>query len=248
MVLQAPEAAPKIETTKEWDRFKLMVGNRPIDPNHVKELKHEMEVNPHLFASNPIQVNEHMYIIDGQHRRQAAKELGRPVYYVVVTGITLNETRTLNVTQRRWTLMDFARSFADSGRKDYKTFIELHKQFTDIAPSILRLYLVGARGSNIEQDFRRGDFEIGDLNEAKHYIEQLDVIRHKGRIKLNNPIASAFLQLFRKHEVFDFDHFVTKLDNENARELLRPQPSLRACLRSIEEVYNFQSKYQKRLY
>lgn len=247
MSVQAP-VIPKIQTTTEYHGFKLMAGNRPIDLNHVRELKREMQVNPHLFASNPISVNEHMYIIDGQHRQRAAQELGIPVYYVVTHGISLEDTRTLNVTQRRWKLMDFARSFADSGRDDYVTFVRLHNQYPNIAPSVLRSYLVSSCGSNIELDFRRGDFAIDDLQIATTYVEQLDLIIRKTKLKINGPMANAFLQLFKNPEKFDYNLFMSKLENEHARDVLRPQSSLRSCLRSIEETYNFQSKSLKRLF
>jgi hypothetical protein len=239
---------PKIEVTTIYAMFKLMGGNRPIDYNHVKRLKAEMKANPHLLATNPISVNEHYYIIDGQHRHMAAQELGVPLYYILTPGIALDDTRSLNTTQKRWTLMDFARSYADSGREDYKTFVRLHSEFHRIAPSILRLYLVGKRGGNIELDFRRGDFEIDDLEKSRKWLQQLDSIITRTHVKMNSPMANAFKQLFSSNPDFDYHIFMAKLEHESARDLLRPQASLRGCLRSIEEVYNFQSKYQKRLY
>lgn len=252
MGTQAPDV-PQIQTTKIYGLFKLMAGNRPIDYNHVKRLKREMQANPHLFASNPISVNENMYIIDGQHRRQAAQELGIDVYYVVTPGITLDETRALNVTQRRWQLLDFARSYADSGRKDYKTFLSFHKEFPNIAPSILRTYLAGGQKHQLDVDFRRGEFQIQDEEKARQNIEKLNAIIKKTGLQVNAPMSHAFLQLFngattKGADEFDYDRFMEKLDRENARELLQTASSIRACLRSIENVYNFQSKFQARLY
>jgi hypothetical protein len=230
-----------------------MAGNRPIDYNHVKRLKREMQANPHLFASNPISVNEHMYIIDGQHRRQAAQELGVDVYYIVTPGISLDETRSLNVTQRRWQLLDFARSYADSGREDYKTFLKFHKNFPNISPSIIRTYLAGGQKHELDIDFRRGEFQVADEAVAEKNLTKLNEIVKKTGININAPMAHAFLQLFTGNvakgaDEFSYEKFMEKLDRESARELLQTASSVRACLRSIENVYNFQSKHQARLY
>ncbi len=252
MVSQAPEI-PVIEKSNIYGLFKLLGGNRQIDYNHVKRLKRSMQSHPHMFASNPIEVNENMYIIDGQHRRQAAQELGVPVYYIVVPGATLEETRVENVTQRRWTLIDFANSYAESGRPDYKVFLKYVKQYPKIAPSILRTYLAGSQKNGIEIDFRNGEFVVGDEAKASKNIEKMAAVIVKTGITMNAPLAHGLLQLFegrtaKNADPFDYDFFMSKLERETARELLRTGSSIRACLRSVEDVYNFQSKVQKRLY
>lgn len=239
---------PKIEVTKIYGLFQLMGGNRPIDYNHVKRLKQEMRTNPHLLATNPISVNENMYIIDGQHRRMAAQELGVPLYYIVTPGITLEDTRSLNTTQKRWTLMDFARSYADSGREDYKIFVRVVNDYQNIAPGILRMYLMGGEKAGMENDFKRGDFVVDDESHARNNIEKLDAIIRKSHVSINTPMARGFLRLFENPKDFDYDFFMQKLERESAQELLRPASAIRQCLRSIEDVYNFQSKMTKRLY
>src|SRR6266702_2300004 len=128
--------APKIENSNIYGLFKLMGGNRIINYNHVKELKRSMEAHPELLPFNPIEVNENMFIIDGQHRWAACKELGLPVYYMINKGGSLEETRVENVTQRRWSLMDFAHSYAEGGNKDYKMFLRMVHDFPKIQASV----------------------------------------------------------------------------------------------------------------
>lgn len=240
--------APTINSTYEYGIFKLMAGNRPIDYNHVKRLKVEMKRNPDLFQSNPIQVNEHMFIIDGQHRRQAAQELGVPVYYIMAPGMTIDETRDINTTQRRWTLLDFAQSYADSGREDYKVFLQFHRKYPKLPPSVLRTILAGGQLHEMDVTFKRGEFTIPDVHEARKYIEQLEEIRRRVNIKINGPLANSFMQLWKNNSEFKHELLMQKLENEGARELLQPQNTIRACLRSIEDVYNWRSKVSTRLY
>lgn len=242
------DQAPQIQVTNDYGQFKIMQGNRPLNQNHIKRLKRSMEADPQLLPTNPIQVNEHMYIIDGQHRYHAARELGAPLFFVVVRGGTLDETRILNVTQRRWTLMDFAISYANSGRPDYVKFVRYAKEFPSISPSILRMYLAGGQLHNLNEDFSRGEFVIANEEKALDYLRKLTEVIVTTHTHMNKPMAVALYGLFEKPKEFDFEVFLGKLDREKARELFNPMDSVRGSLRSIEEVYNFQSKYQKRLY
>lgn len=243
------QATPEIKSTKNYAQFQLMQGNRAIDYNHVKRLKRSIQADPSLLQNNPILVNEHFHIIDGQHRRQAAQELGVELYYTVAHGHTLDATRLLNSTQKRWTLMDFAHSYAESGRQEYKDFVRLREQYPKIAPSILRLFLCGKETHGLSDDFRRGEFKIEDLETAERNLELLDRVMKAGRLqRINHSAATALLQLFGNEE-FDSERFIRKLEtHEGARERFIQMPHVRGNLRSIEEVYNFHSQAPVRLY
>lgn len=240
--------APAINSTYEYHIFKLMKGNRQIDLNHVKQLKREMQRNPDLLASNPILVNEHLFIIDGQHRWMAATELKRKLYYIVADGATIDQTRHLNTTQRSWSLIDFAKSYADSGRKGYIDFLRFHEKFPLIQLSILQGYLANRQSHDITSSFRRGDFEVTDLALAQKNLEKLNDVITMTHMSPGKPMALCLLDLMNNNPDFDIDIFIKKLERESARELYQPQVSVRGCLRSIEAVYNFQSKVNKRLY
>lgn len=241
-------AEATIKSTNDYGMFRLMKGNRSVDYNHVKRLKRSMEKDPHLFSSNPIQVNEHNFIIDGQHRRLAAQELGIPVYYTVSEGITLDDTRILNITQKRWTLLDFAQSFADSGNEDYQKFLEVHRRFPKLAPSIIVMCLQGGHRANSSTDFRRGEFIIDNYERGIEWVTKLVSVAERGHIVINTPMTAAFLQLFKASEDFDFDKFMSKLDKDGAKQQFSTSSSVRNSLRSIEDVYNFQSGSRTRLY
>lgn len=245
---------PQIQVTKDYSKFKLMAGNRTVDYNHVKRLKREMEANPHLFMGNPILVNENDFIIDGQHRRQAAQELGRPIYYIVAPGITLDETRSINVTQKHWVLMDFARSYAEAGYEDYGKFIRAVTKYPQIAPAIIMKVLAGGQKHNMSEDFRRGEFKIADYAQGLKDLEHLEAVREKGNIVMNTPMAMSLLMLMRTKdnpnadENFDYDRFMSKLDHKGAVEAFSASNTVRNTLRSIEDVYNFRSPTRVRLY
>lgn len=239
----------KIESTRTYGSFQFMKGNRRVDTNHVKKLKREMANNPELLASNPIMVNEHLFIIDGQHRFTAAKELGHEIFYIVAEGTSIHEARHLNTTQRRWQMIDFAQSYADSGYKDYIDFLHLHKQYPLVSLSILRLYCVGYQVHDMDGIFRRGEFEVYDMDETVKHLDALTRVVNATHVKMNMPMATSLLDLMKNNEDFDIEAFIKKLeDREGARELFQPLPSRRGCMRSIEAVYNYHSPKIRRLY
>lgn len=238
---------PRIEVTTEYDKFKIMSSNRLVDRNHVNRLKNEMRDNPTLLSTSPILVNEHFFVIDGQHRLVAAKELAHPIYYITVDGGGIEETRALNATQRRWTMLDFARSYAASGYRDYEQFLALNSKFPSIAPSIIRMYLAGVNNIKIETDFRIGNFTIDDIGVALEHIERLQQITDETGMKISTPMSRALRQIFSNPD-FDFETFMLKLKNEGAQERFIMHNNVRGCLRSIEEVYNYRNQHQVRLY
>lgn len=240
--------APKIENSNIYGLFKLMGGNRAINYNHVKELKRSMEAHPELLPTNPIEVNEHMFIIDGQHRYVACKELGLPVYYMVNAGGNLDATRIENVTQRRWSLMDFAHSYAQGGHKDYQEFLRLAHDYPNIQASVIQTIMAGGELHEKTSTFRRGEFQASDVKAAEAVLEKISAIIDKTHQKFNTPMAVTMYILMRDNKDFDYDRFMEKLQRESAREQFHIQGTRRLCLQSVENVYNFQSKSVVRFY
>lgn len=243
---------PKIERTTDYKQFKLMKGNRVITRSQVSRLRDEMEQNPHLLAANPILVNEHMFIIDGQHRYTAAQELGAPLYYMIVNNLRVQDARHLNVTQRAWGVMDFARSYADSSVEAYKTFLEFSARYPELNPSIIMRALAGSEWGELSKKFRKGQFFIDDIDGATDECEKLVQVIHKTKVAMTGTLYAAFHRLLKGingADEFVFERFMSKLESETARErLLSYGTTVNSALRAIENAYNFQSPAPKRIY
>lgn len=223
-----------------------MGGNRRVDMNHVKKIEREMAYDPDMFSSQPMLVNENFFIIDGQHRFHAARNLNLPVYYIMRPGLSVEAARHLNTTQRRWTLVDFAHSYAESGRMDYVLFLRHRNEFPGLTATIVLAALGGIDSSASEDMFRRGEFKIGDEDAGIERLRRLEEVQHLGRQKLNLTMARSLMKLWEKNDDFDFAKFLKKL--ANAPEEFATHNSMRNCMRSIEDVYNHQSAHRVRLY
>lgn len=230
------------KSTKDCSKFKLLGSNRTINLNHVKHLAKSMKENPHLFEVRPILVNKNMFVIDGQHRLQAAKINNQPVYYTVYDGVAIEDTRALNVTQLNWNLMDFAQSYASMNNENYQTFIAMVRKYPNLSSSVIRSFLSGNKGEGTEgtRSFREGDFIVHNPNLADVYLEQLNDIAHAINIPVTKALGRAFFVLFGKPEIFDYEYFLKKLQvNGGARSLMSVRPiTNKDAYRAIEDAYN----------
>ena len=69
------------QQSTNYDEFRTLNANRNVSENHVKQIKAAIETVGNLTEVVPIIVNENKEIIDGQHRFEACKELGLPIFY-----------------------------------------------------------------------------------------------------------------------------------------------------------------------
>ena len=219
--------------TEDLDRFELMRGNRPPNPQHVEHLAKNIEKFGMLC--NPILVNEDMQVIDGQHRLLAAKKIGVSIYYIIVKGYNLEQVKALNLKQKNWSQIDFLNSYADMGIESYiylRQFMERHIYF-DIRTA---LTLVGAEYIK-SNHFKQGNIKIGDTHTAEIYAEYLKTLKQYHR--LNRKFCIVMIQMFKK-ENFVFSEFLSKLK-------LQPT-SLVECATGeqyrqlIEHIYNYRRR------
>lgn len=106
----------QIYETYDYGKFKRLEGNREVK-NFTRVLD---SINTVGVILNPVLVNEKFEIIDGQHRFEALKSMGLPVYYIMQEGIGRKECTYLNIGQTNWTTTDFINKYASEGIQDYK--------------------------------------------------------------------------------------------------------------------------------
>ncbi len=224
----------KVTSTTDYDQFKFIGANRETSRGHIETLKVAFLEVGNLTEIQPLVVNEHKYIIDGQHRFEACKELAMPVFYREVEGLTVNDARQMNILHRNWTTDDFAHSYADTGNKHYIDYLRIKEEYEFPHSVILlatRLDTTGVYG-----DFRKGLFEFEDLEQATDFLDKLDEIREVLPVKLTRDFARAFIRMFHNDQ-YDQKRMVSKLKKHP--ELIHPIAGQADGMRLLEEVYNF---------
>lgn len=111
------ETKYKVLMTNDYDMFKKLEGNRSVTELRVKKISNSIKNIGYVM--NPIIVNEHLEVVDGQGRLETLRRLELPVYYIVVDGIGRKECVAMNINQTNWSLYDYIRSYAEIGSEPY---------------------------------------------------------------------------------------------------------------------------------
>lgn len=113
--------------TDNYKKFKKMLDNREVSNQRIQLIVRS--INKVGYIPSPIIVNEKLEVIDGQGRLAAAEKLGLPVYYIVVSGIGIEECRAMNLHQSNWTVKDFIHSYSAGGDENYINLRNLMKEY-----------------------------------------------------------------------------------------------------------------------
>lgn len=228
------ELAGTVQIAHDAGQFKTLEGNRPIDRNHVRKLIKSIQDQGNLTQEFPIVVNEHMEILDGQHRVEALKELGMPIAYEVRNNLSMETVRVINATHKNWTWLDYARSYASQGLHDYRRLLNLYEQF-GFGLSILTYYTDshgygGKRGS-----YYAGGMEMQDYAKGYDLLSKLSEAVEASGVNTRD-FAIALKDIMESPE-YDHERMIRKL-RQHGHELA----SLRRkvdFMRQLEEIYNY---------
>lgn len=165
--------------TNDYAVFKHIEGNRVINKLHVNRLKQSFQKE---YLLSPIIVNQEMQIIDGQHRFEAAKDLGLPIRYFICNDYGLHQIQTLNANSSNWKKADYLNAYCDLGYDQYLLFRKFMERYPDFTLAACEIILNGATtytmvgtnrklvdtrsGAYVKRDFEEGNFNIKDYAAA----------------------------------------------------------------------------------
>ncbi len=183
--------------TKDYAQFRLMTGNREVDKIHVNYLKAKIQREGNLMAEFPADVNEHRFIVDGQHRLKAAEELGDWFYYTIKPHTNIDTVIALNSGNRNWTWLDYAASWSARGNRHYTELIRLHDEYNQRFNILMRYCGFGsnhhATGEKSVADlYRTGQFEIKDLSLTRKLLEQYDELNSVAKNTMREFALAAY--------------------------------------------------------
>ena len=228
--------AGQIFYTTDYGIFKELIGNRDVDENHVKNLIKQMR-QEYLF--DPIQVNEKMEVIDGQHRLAACKELGLPVNYYVVKGAGLQQTQKQNALSLKWKMMDTLESFCKRGFEVYLQVKKFMTEYSFTLTQTLTILNLNQAATDVNLNFRNGVFEIKDINKSR--IIAKDLIRLREIVNIRDIIIfRAFFHLLTKCNDFDVNVFLDKMQYQSKK--FKKQRDVKLQIEVIEDIYNYRNQ------
>jgi hypothetical protein len=222
-----------IEITEDYTLFDRIEGNRLINKGQVKRLFSSFNRNPVLVDAVPIIVNDKYQIVDGQHRLEAIKLLKKPVPYIMVPDLTLEDVQILNSATKAWSPIDFAKSFAELGNQDYITYLNFREEYR-ITHEVLVTYL--GQESYSAASFKAGKFKTGDLEKAHLLCRQLTDLKEFIRRGSEKKFAIGFKQI-ATHPDYDHARMIAKLRIK--RNTIKDAVTQEDYMRQLERAYNY---------
>ena len=223
----------KVYSTTEYNLFKKLRGNRAINELHVRRL---VEAIKEKDLQIPIIVDEDMNVLDGQHRLDAYKIVGNPIFYIVKNKFDLQDVRNVNSVARKWTLSEYLMSYCKLGKKDYQLLEWFHRTYEfGIAECIAMLNGKGYCNTTITKEFKRGEFVIDNLEQGKTWAKQINACGEYFQYYKKGTFVRAMLSAM-KDKTFSFKIFIKRLSNNSSK--LKNQGSRNDFIVNIERVYN----------
>jgi hypothetical protein len=230
-----------MESTTNYSMFKEFSSNREIDEKHVRKLVREIQ-NRNLLAVNPILVDHNMHVVDGQHRLEAAKVLGVPIFYIV-GDVRRDDISKINSNQKNWGLMDYLNYYTIEGKKAYLQISNLINHYPRITHSAL-VALSDPELTRSSDKIKNGLLDTGNIEFARQVCE---VIMHLHELygyefvfdsKFPLALGSAM-----DNENFDLGTMYEKIAI-SPRSFVRCHSS-KEYKKMIEEIYNYKVSKNK---
>ena len=225
----------EIKTTKKYELFKKLKGNRAVTPARVSIIRDSIEKVGYI--TNPIIVNEDYEVIEGQGRLEALKELNMPVDYIVEEGAGIEECMALNMRNTNWKTKDFIESYADRGNESYvriKNLLEQYSYGVNVIATAVKLI-----GKFDIKYVKNGELRVS----AQEYEKAIERLEWLNRIapyckSTSGEVASLLQTLIicREFENIDLARLESKVITLN--QAMIPYASVPDCMQSLEEIYN----------
>jgi hypothetical protein len=236
----------KVESTKNYEIFKYLEGNRTLNSNHLRKLKKSIEDNNHLNL-HPIIVNQNFEVIDGQHRLQCAKDLGLDIYYIKSDKVNDDHLIACNVNQKSFECDNYIDYFAIKEKRDEYIRLKSMMKTTTLKPKALLTLILGTVSTNILDFLKTGKFKFPISENPEKtvdmFLEFLMYVKDK-RINptsmfTNHNFTKSFRWLTRTSG-FDLQVFYKKLDLRWFD--LKPQRSAEDWYSLLISIYNFKNQ------
>lgn len=232
----------EIKCTTDYTIFKQIVSNREVDPHHVKRLVKSIEKN-NMLHLNAIIVNEEMEVVDGQHRLEAAEELGVPVYYVVDSEVGKAQISQLNSVKKDWSMMDYVNYWTIEKAPGFDVLSKFISEHPYLPVSTVLLFLSCDRSRNTA-GLREGKVDVSNVEQATEVLKYLKDFRNMIDHAFSRNFMVAVYQMVRSGK-YEHDRMMQKLETQS-RSLVKCV-NVKQYIELLEEIYNFRSHDQNKV-
>jgi hypothetical protein len=237
---------PNILKTQDYSIFKMVDFNRDKNKKHIQAVIKIIK-KENLLHLHPILVNNHMEVIDGQHRLEAAKELGLEVFYIK-SDLSYEHILSSNLIQKNASLSDVIKFYAlKDAIPSYVFLYDSLRSLNLSAKGLIGLIFGSCLPALIEQ-IKEGKFQTPhDINTLNRFIEAyknfIDFVKSKRITPYSMFANSNFTIAFRNLitiQGFSGQTFMNKLDMRWFD--LKPQINSKEWTRQLISIYNWKNQ------
>jgi len=229
----------QVYKTKDYSKFKSKEGNRNLNELHLKRLTESVKANDLLYA-NPILVNQKYEIIDGQHRFNVCRNLGKAVHYIKVKGLGLSEIQILNANSKNWKLEDYVSGYCDMGLSEYIYLNQLLRN-TNVGVMAL-LSMFGSDDGNNSNQLKSGDLILRNKKRGTTILKWLNDWNQY----FSGCNARSFIRaLVTMYNLNGYDHHKMMKKMKYQSSKLVPTNYTKTYLALLEEIYNYKERGEK---
>lgn len=219
---------------------------RIVNRKNVRRIKESME---QLYVPSVIKVNQDWFILDGQHSKEAIKELaltnGEIAYVMYDTkGKDQDVCILLNTTSKQWDVKDFLNVWVNSDKEDYIWFKNFWETYDLNYQSAMYIISGIDCGGNDKAtiNFKNGNMIITNENRNKaiRIAKQLQEIRLiiPKNVASQRNFHKAFIKM-ALNEKYNHERMTTKLDYQVDR--IRKCSNKSGYVALLQAIYNFRT-------
>jgi hypothetical protein len=239
------ESEHKNYVTDEYNRFRVLEGNREVRNKRVKKIISSIDNVGYIPA--PIIVNEKYEVIDGAGRLEACIRKNIPVTYEVIPGLGIKECISMNINQENWAIKDYIASFAQLGDESYVNLQNLINEFNRIPLRVIAGIAREKIDLNVSQ-IKNGEF----ICTQENYENARNTLMYISKFSnLVRDLGKAEYWLF----ALGFCYATPEVDNEMLyNKMLNYQGRFikaidtKGIFEQIEKAYNFSTPKGKKVY
>ena len=225
------QVAYSVYETDQYDDFTFLEENRDISYSHVAKLMDNIKEG---YEMPPLIVDEHLNVIDGQHRLKAHKQLKKPVRFIIQSDMKENTLQRANTDIIKWTTGQHIDYHAKQGNEHYIKLQEFKKYCELPWNNCVRVL-----GRSNDPKYRAtsnilqyGAFEVAHEEDAYAFADE--VILRMRMEKPTGKVVSAIKNLYDAG--VDTKRLVTAINvTEDEIQLINTIPKI---METIAKVYN----------
>jgi hypothetical protein len=220
----------------DYSKFKLIESNRDISREHAVKIVKSLET-VNLMEDHPILVDQNMNVLDGQHRLEACKMLGIPVWYKISTKMQIKDIPITNSIVKPWRADDYLKQYCSL---EFDSYLKL-RHFMDTTALKIKAALSLMRNGSIGKaysSFYNGCFVYPE-NDTRYwdFMKKLDDFEGIG-LRFSPHTTAFVIAYWHAYCVKGFSHrqMMTKMKYKTGS--LTCTNKWKEYMPMIEAIYN----------